>query len=110
MDQLPSAIFKDLNCGVALIPDTTVDNDGLLILGQYHVQPRGLGRYITIHYGSIMAIHGHLPPHEFRDKIKEVLHHELTHHIENLAGDRSLEIKDAQDIARMRNNKHNEHR
>jgi len=101
VDELPPEIFKGLNCGVALIPDTTYGSNGLMILGQYHVEPRGLGRYVTIHYGSIFAAHGHLPPELFREKIKDVLHHELTHHLENLAGDRSLEIKDEHDVRRM---------
>jgi len=101
VDELPPEIFKGLNCGVALIPDTTYSPNGLMILGQYHFEPRGLGRYVTIHYGSIFEAHGHLPPELFREKIKEVLHHELTHHLENLAGDRTLEIKDAFDVRRM---------
>ncbi|MCL2362945.1 MAG: hypothetical protein FWC73_14185 [Defluviitaleaceae bacterium] len=101
IDELPPEIFNGLNCGVALIPDTTYDHNGLLILGQYHVEPQGLGRYVTIHYGSISAAHGHLPPEEFREKIKYVLHHELTHHLESLAGDKSLEKQDAIDIRKM---------
>jgi len=101
IDALPPEIFKELNCGVALVPDTIYDENGLLILGQYHVEPRGLGRYVTIHYGSLCAAHGHLNPEGFRDKIKYVLHHELTHHLENLAGDRSLEVEDAINIRKM---------
>jgi len=101
IEALPPEIFKGLNCGVSVIQDTTFGENGLLILGQYHVDPRGLGRYVTIHYGSIFAAHGHLSPDNFREKLKEVLHHELTHHLENLAGDRSLEIKDAHDVRRM---------
>jgi len=101
IDALPPEIFRELNGGVALIPDTTFDSNGLIILGQYHVQPRGLGRYVTIHHGSIVAAHGYLPPEEFREKIREVLHHELTHHLESLAGDRSLEIQDEHDVRRM---------
>ena len=107
VDELPPEIFKGLNCGVALIPDTTFDESGLLILGQYHVEPYGLGRYVTIHYGSIATAHGHLSPLEFKEKVKDVLHHELTHHLEHLAGDTSLEIQDAYDVARMRRNRFN---
>ena len=98
IDALPPGIFKDLNCGVTLIPDTMYDANGLLVLGQYHVQPRGLGRYVTIHYGSMIMAYGYLSAAAFREKIKDTLHHELTHHLENLAGDRSLEIEDAQNI------------
>ena len=101
IDALPPEIFKELNCGVALTPQTIYDENGLIILGQYHVEPRGLGRYVTIHYGSICVAHGHLDAQSFREKIKYVLHHELTHHLESLAGDRSLEVQDAIDIRRM---------
>ena len=100
-DSLPQPIFNKLNGGIVLLPDTLTDRNGLLILGQYHVQPNGLGRYITIYYGSVVQAHGHLDPEAFQKKLEDVLRHELTHHLENLAGDHSLEIKDAQDIRRM---------
>jgi len=101
INDLPQEIFIGLNCGVVLIPDTLHDRNGLLILGQYHYDPRGLGRYITIHYGSLMAANGYSPPDIFVKKLKKVLHHELTHHLEHQAGDRSLEIQDAIDVRRM---------
>jgi hypothetical protein len=99
IDGLPPEIFKHLNCGVALTHETLYDNDGLLILGQYHVQPHGLGRYVNIHYGSMWEAYGYLPPRAFRRELRRVLHHELTHHLECLAGDKSLEIQDAIDRA-----------
>ena len=101
IDDLPPEIFKGLNCGVSLIPDTLYDNNGLLILGRYHVEPNGLGRYVTINYGSLMASYRHLSPREFAEKIRCVLHHELTHHLEHRAGDRSLEIQDENDVREM---------
>ena len=101
LDALPPGIFTNLNCGVALLEDTIFDANGLLILGLYHVEPYGLGRYVTIHHGSMCIAYGHLPPQIFKDKLKEILYHELTHHVEHLAGDRSLEIKDAIDMKKM---------
>jgi len=101
IDELPPEIYKGLNGGVALRPDALYDTNGLLILGQYHVEPHGLGRYVTINYGSLWAAHGHRDAEGFRVELKSVLHHELTHHLENLAGDRSLEKKDALDIRKM---------
>ena len=100
-DNLPPAIFEQLNGGIVLLPDTIYDENGLLILGQYHVEPAGFGRYVTIHYGSMAAAHGHLSASNFRGKLEGVLRHELVHHLESLAGDRSLEIQDAIDIERM---------
>jgi len=99
-DALPPAIFEELNGGVLLLPDTVTDEHDLLILGQYHVDPLGFGRYVTIHYGSMQAAYGHLSGEAFQNKLEAVLRHELIHHLENLAGDRSLEIKDAIQIER----------
>lgn len=101
INDLPPEIFKGLNCGVSLTHETLYDRNGLLILGMYHVEPYGLGRYVTIHYGSLIEGFGYLTPREFKEKLRYVLHHELTHHLEHLAGDRSLEIKDAEDVKKM---------
>ena len=100
VDSLPQEILRGLNCGVVLLPDLITDENDLLVLGTYHVEPVGLGRYVTIHYGSIFEAYGHLPADAFKKKLRSVLHHELVHHLENLAGDRQLEIKDAFDKAR----------
>jgi len=97
---LPAGIFDGLNCGVALLPDALYDEHGLIILGQYHIEPCGLGRYITIQYGSLMAVYGHYQPEAFIKKLEDTLHHELTHHLESRAGDRSLEAQDAADKRR----------
>ncbi|MCL2618910.1 MAG: metallopeptidase family protein [Defluviitaleaceae bacterium] len=97
-DGLPRGIFRELNGGIVLLPDTVWDDHGLLILGEYHTDPYGLGRYITIYYGSLQeAFHG-LPPAAFRDELRDVLYHELTHHVEDLAGDNLLDIQDELDI------------
>jgi len=101
IEALPPGIFKNLNCGVALLPDALYDANGVLILGQYHVEPYGLGRYVTIQYGSLINAYGYLYPDAFIDKLKYTLHHELTHHLESLAGDRSLEVEDAQNMAKI---------
>lgn len=100
-EQLPQEILDKLNCGIILLPDVLYDDDGLLILGQYHVDPMGLGRYVTINYGSVVAAHGHLGEKSFKEKLKSVLYHELTHHLESLAGDHSLEVQDAIDRHKM---------
>ena len=101
IEELPPGIFDGLNCGVALLPDALYDENGILILGQYHVEPRGLGRYVTIQYGSLCVAYGYTSPEFFRQKIRDVLHHELTHHLESLAGDKSLERQDAIDMRKI---------
>jgi len=101
MYALPEGIFRKLNGGVILRPDPLFDRNGLLILGQYHVDPYGLGRYVTINYGSLVNAHGHASHCRFIKALRKVLHHELTHHLEHLAGDRSLEIEDARNVQKM---------
>ena len=97
VEELPQEILEGLNLGISLLRDTLFDENGLVILGQYHVEPMGLGRYVTINFGSMVEVYGHLSKNAFRKQLKHVLHHELTHHLEHLAGDRSLEVQDAID-------------
>lgn len=88
-EALPEGIFKELNGGVNLLPDVKKDADGSIIMGLYHHD--GMGRYIEIFYGSIRELYGDIPPEKFRERLTKTLHHELTHHVEGLAGDRTLE-------------------
>lgn len=105
-DSLPQAIYRELNGGIILLPEYKLHPEGvqdnLYILGEYHFEPRGFGRYITIYYGSLCRAHGHLPREEQVQRLRVVLHHELTHHLEHLAGDKSLEVQDAAELARYR--------
>jgi predicted Zn-dependent protease with MMP-like domain len=103
-DHIPAAIYGELNGGVILLPEAKRHpkriGDDLFIMGEYHVEPVGFGRYITIYYGSFAQVYSHLSREALRDKLEEVLHHELVHHLESLAGDHSLEIQDARDLER----------
>ncbi len=88
-EALPKEIFRELNGGVNLLPDTRRDEDGSYILGLYHHDE--MGRWVEIFYGSVAALYGRMPDDRFRAELVKTLHHELTHHIEGLAGDRTLE-------------------
>ena len=94
--EMPEEIFRDLNGGVSLLPETkrslSDPNGGLYTLGEYRRDQ--MGRYIVLYYGSIRAVHGGDTREELRENLKKLLRHELTHHIESLAGERDLEIKD----------------
>lgn len=110
-DAMPREIFRELNGGILLLPKVEIHPEsvggGLYILGRYHYDPRGFGRYITIYYGSFLRAYGHLPDRMQEEKLKEVLCHELIHHLEHLAGDKSLEIRDELDILRYLRGKRN---
>ena len=100
--ELPEAIFTRLNGGVLMLPEVKLSPearaDDLYILGEY-VTSYAMGRTVLIYYGSIERVHGNLPSERFREVLREVLHHELTHHLESMAGERGLEEDDALKLA-----------
>jgi len=105
--EIPDEIFKGLNGGVILLPDAKLHPDSagrgdLYILGQYHNDPMGLGRYITIFFGSFIKVYGFCSPGRQKDELRKIVFHEFRHHLESLAGDRSLEIQDAIDLDKYR--------
>ncbi|MGE4549122.1 MAG: metallopeptidase family protein [Intestinibacillus sp.] len=101
--ELPEEFWNGLNGGVSLLPQAKrspiARGDDLYILGEYRIDP-ALGRYINIYYGSFVRIYGDISPQKFKRKLRRTLFHEFTHHVESLAGERGLEIKDAEEMAR----------
>ena len=98
--ELPEGIFNELNGGVSLLQETKLSecdpDGGLYTLGEYRRDQ--LGRYIVIYYGSICAVYGGCSSKEMRVNLKKLLSHELTHHLEALAGERDLEIEDEKQL------------
>lgn len=93
-DALPEGIMRELNGGISLIPDVRDGGrNGLSTLGMYFANGP-MGRYIELYYGSFERLFGGCTREKFERELKKTLYHELTHHIESLAGDRSLEIED----------------
>ena len=95
--ELPEEFWNDLNGGVSLLPDLKRSpdavTDDLFVLGEYCIQPV-LGRYINIYYGSFQRIYGDCSAEAMKRHLRKTLFHEFTHHVESLAGERGLEIKD----------------
>ena len=112
-EEIPKDFYNELNGGVFLSPQIKLHpqsarksgaND-LYIMGEYHNDRQGyggLGRYIVIYYGSFIQVHANLPPQQQKEELKKVLIHEFTHHLESLARERGLEIKDAQQIEKYK--------
>ena len=105
---LPKEFYKKLNGGILLLPEMKMhpenehsNSANLYIMGQYNYSS-SMGRYITIYYGSFAKLYGNLAEEIYKEKLRETLLHEFTHHIESLAGDRSLEIKDKEKLERYR--------
>lgn len=98
--ELPQAFYRHLNGGIVLLPQSKLHREStdarpLYILGEYHHDPRGLGRYITIYYGSFCRVHGTLATDALTERLRDTLRHEFTHHMESLGGERGLELRDA---------------
>jgi len=108
-DKLPEGFFKDLNGGIYLLPEVKKHNESterqpLYILGEY-ISQHDLGKLIYLYYGSFMQVYQHLSPKELKKELESVLIHEFTHHLEFLAGDRDLEIKDDIEMERYKTKK-----
>lgn len=94
-DQIPEPFFQDLNGGVLLLPEALPDPENgpdMYILGEYCVDE--MGRYINIYYGSFAALYADEPRAVWEEELFTTLRHEFTHHVEGLAGERSLDKKD----------------
>ena len=98
-EELPPVFFRDLNGGILLLPearpDPRVPGEELYIMGEYcHDQ---MGRYINLYYGSFAALAQSegWTEEDWDDELYTTLIHEFTHHMEGLAGDHSLDDKDA---------------
>lgn len=95
--EIPSELFRELNGGIVLLPEAKLHErhrrNDLYILGEYH-SGKTMGRYIAIYYGSFKRIHGHLSKERYKEKLKKTLKHEFLHHVESLAGEKGLIIKD----------------
>lgn len=105
-EEFPREFYADLNGGILLLPEELRDEDfpgeELYTMGQYCNDQ--MGRYINIFYGSFLALaktEG-WTREDWRDELYETLVHEFTHHIEGLAGERGLEIKDEEFMDQFR--------
>ena len=83
-DSMPYELYRDLNGGISLLP-------------QSKVPPKAL-HAIVFYYGSINRVYGTLDKEEYRKKLVEILHHEVRHHNEYLAGCDDLGIYDKNQI------------
>ena len=95
-NEFPEPLFEGLNGGVLLLEEEKPD---LYVMGEYCWDE--MGRYINIYYGSFAALLGDDPRQVWVDELRTTLRHELTHHVEGLAGERSLEYKDSAQLAQF---------
>ena len=103
-DSFPAALFDGLNGGINLLeeakPDLEFPEGEMYILGEYCDDL--LGQYINLYYGSFAAVLADEPREVWEEELRFTLRHELTHHVEGLAGERSLEHKDSAQMEAFR--------
>ena len=99
-EAFPPEFYQDLNGGISLLPECQEDPEAppgeLYVLGEYCSDQ--MGRYINLYYGSFAALARRegWTEEDWEEELYATLAHEFTHHIEGLAGERGLELKDAQ--------------
>ena len=95
-EEFPEEFYQELNGGISLLPEVREDPQGecLYIMGEYCNDM--MGKYINLYYGSFAALAEteNWTEEDWEDELYTTLAHEFTHHIEGLAGERGLEIKD----------------
>ena len=93
-EQIPDKFYDELNGGVIISPELKYSpyarEQDLIIAGEYQYSSQ-TGCRIVIYYGSMERLYGYLDEEHLRVRIREVLRHELKHHVERLAGEHSLE-------------------
>ena len=105
-EEIPKDFFNKLNEGIILLPEYKIHPESkpskkLYILGEYR---RSItGRNIVIYYGSFKRVYPNISKIQLREELKDTLLHEFTHHLESLAGEKGLEIKDRERLERYRN-------
>ncbi len=107
VETIPRELFKDLNEGIVLLPEYKLHleskfKDKLYIMGEYCKSITG--RHIKIYYGSFKRVYSGVSTKVLREKLKETLFHELTHHLESLAGIRDLEMEDYRFLEKYKQN------
>ena len=99
-DSMPYELYRELNGGISLLPQAKIHpqalHNDLYILGEYI--RNSLGNAIVFYYGSINHIYGHLGREEMYRQLTKLLHHEVRHHNEYLAGTDDLGIWDDEQI------------
>ena len=104
-EEVPEKFYENLNQGIILLPEYKLhpesrNKDKLYIMGEY-VRSMA-GRHIVIYYGSFKKVYNEYSIDIIEEKLRETLFHEFTHHLESLAGEKGLEIKDAINLAKYK--------
>lgn len=103
-EEYPPELLDSLNGGILLLEEALPDpeaGEDVYIMGEYCWDE--MGRYINLYYGSFVELLAEEDESVWEEELRVTLRHELTHHVEGLAGERSLEYKDSAQLEEFRN-------
>jgi len=104
VEEYPEELFRDLNGGILLLEEALPDpeaGEDVYIMGEYCWDE--MGRYIYLYYGSFVELLADEEESVWEEELRLTLRHELTHHVEGMAGEKSLEYKDSEQLQEFRN-------
>lgn len=91
--EIPEILLEGLNLGVIVSPKLEISPESQFIVMGVYVQNR-LGKQIILYYGSFDYFYAKKSHEAWKRKITGTIKHELTHHIEALAGQEDLAKKE----------------
>lgn len=98
VDALPPELTEGLTGGIYLVPEPkphpVLPFPKYMVMGEY-INQHQLGSHIFVCYGSVIAAHPDADVAEMRNILRDIVQHELRHHVEGKAGSKTLEIEDA---------------
>ena len=99
MNEIPQALLTHLNGGIRTSKVLQQDDEekDYYILGEY-IEDQ-LGSYILLYYGSFIYFYGDKSNEIMKKEILSTIKHELTHHIESLAGSEDLAREEDIEVA-----------
>ena len=92
--EIPPVLLEGLNLGVIASPrlERSKKEPQFIVKGHY-IRNR-LGKQIVLYYGSFIYLYSRETKASWESKILATIKHELTHHIEALAGQENLAKKE----------------
>ena len=103
VEEYPEELLSGLNGGILLLEEELADpeaGEDVYIMGEYCWDE--MGHYINLYYGSFVALLSSEDEEVWVEELRITLRHELTHHVEGMAGERSLEYRDSAQLQELR--------
>lgn len=98
VDTLPPELTEGLTGGIYLVPEpkphSVLPFPKYMVMGEY-INQHQLGSRIFVYYGSVIAVHPDVDVAQMHNILRDIVKHELRHHVEGKAGSKALEVEDA---------------